>query len=148
MAERLMVEGEMRKFGNPIEVAPHLALLQEVHRTAGHVAWLGQVIAQMEEDLELTQLVGGGAESYPRRVPSIWVELYQKERGHLARVSKMALDAGVAERQVRLAERQGELLAGAIQAILADLKLSPDQRKLAPGVVRRHLTALPAVEGG
>jgi hypothetical protein len=56
--------------------------------------------------------------------------------------SKMALDAGVAERQVRVAEAQGELLASVIKAILGDLGLSKDQQAVAPGIVRRHLIAL------
>jgi hypothetical protein len=76
--------------------------------------------------------------------PSVWVELYQEERRMLARVCKMALDAGVNERAVRVAEQQGELLAGVIKAILEDLELTKEQRQSAPGVVRRHLTALSA----
>jgi hypothetical protein len=76
--------------------------------------------------------------------PSVWVELYQEERRMLARVCKMAHDAGVAERSVALAERQGEMLAGVIKAVLGDLGLSKEQQRGAPAVVRRHLTALSA----
>jgi hypothetical protein len=60
----------------------------------------------------------------------------------LARVCKMALDAGVAERQVRVAEAQGELLASVIKAILTGLGLDKDQQDKAPAIVRRHLLAL------
>jgi hypothetical protein len=51
---------------------------------------------------------------------------------------------GIAERQVQLQEAQGALLADVIKAILEDLELTKEQRQSAPGVVRRHLTALSA----
>jgi hypothetical protein len=75
---------------------------------------------------------------------SVWIEMYQNERKLLARACKMALDAGVAERQIRLAEAQGQLLADAIRGILGDLGLSPEQEAQAPAIVRRHLTSVPA----
>jgi hypothetical protein len=74
--------------------------------------------------------------------PSVWIEMYQEERRMLARVCKMALDAGVAERQVRVAEAQGELLAGVIKSMLGDLGLNSKQQGEAPAIVRRHLLAL------
>lgn len=123
-------------FGLPRDVDPHVALLEEVHRTAGHVAWLASKIGDFDSDGELVQMnVGpGGALQV---VPSVWVELYQTERIHLARVCKAALDAGVAERQVRLAEQQGQLLAQVIQGVLQDLGVA-DHPQIGP-VVRKHL---------
>lgn len=140
MQERLLT------YGGPIEVEPGLALLQEVHRTAGHVSYLGSVVADLEK-AELTGPVGSDGMNdqsvimHPAYKPSVWVEMYQGERSHLARVCKMALDAGIAERQVRVAEQQGELFAGAIRAILGDLGVLNHPE--APAVVRRHLMALP-----
>jgi hypothetical protein len=158
-AEKQMAEQRMRTYGSPIDVEPHVALLEEVRRTAGHVAWLSEVVSDLLHDGDgysesidddgkrtlrpktgLKQMdMGGKFEK-----PSVWVELYQEERRMLARVCKMALDVGVAERQVRVAEVQGELLASTIRAILGDLGLSKEQQREAPGVVRRHLTALSA----
>src|SRR5260221_537926 len=37
-------------YGLPREVTPDVALLEEVHRTAGHVAWLAEIVAAIEED--------------------------------------------------------------------------------------------------
>jgi hypothetical protein len=48
----------------------------------------------------------------------------------------------VEERKVRIAEAQGELLAGVIKAILGDLGLNMKQQTDAPAIVRRHLLAL------
>ena len=36
--EREKAEARMRTYGSPIDVEPHVALLEEVRRTAGHVA--------------------------------------------------------------------------------------------------------------
>ncbi len=49
---------------------------------------------------------------------------------------------GIAERQVELAERQAELLAGVIRAILDELGLTSKQQEVAPQIVRRHLAAI------
>lgn len=148
-AERERVRTSILTYGGPIEVEPGVALLQEVHRTAGHVAYLGTIVADLEK-AQLTGPVGsegvteGGIIMHPAYKPSVWLEMYHTERTHLARVCKMALDAGVAERQVRVAEQQGELFAGAIRAILTDLGVMGDPR--APEIVRRHLMALPSGE--
>jgi hypothetical protein len=72
-------------------------------------------------------------------VPNIWLKLYQAERAHLVSVCAQAIKAGIEERRIRLAESQGELVAHAIRAILADLGLSAEQQALVPEVVPRHL---------
>ena len=59
-----------------------------------------------------------------------------------AKHAKLALDAGIEERKVRIAEAQGELLASVIKAILGDLDLNKKQQADAPAIVRRHLLAL------
>lgn len=53
----------------------------------------------------------------------------------------------MAERQIRLAEQYGLLIARLIQGILGDLRLTAAQRKLMPNVVRTHLMALETGEG-
>lgn len=146
-AARLMAQALLDgqpTFGAPIEDKdPGTILLEEVGRTAGHVAWLGERIQMFGLDLSdagaLLQLSEQGYEK------AAWVNLYQSERQHLIRACKAALDAGVAERKVRLAEEQGALLATVIRSILFDpeLALTGVQREIAPTVVRRHLTLLP-----
>jgi hypothetical protein len=113
-------------YGLPREVAPDQALLEEVHRTAGHVAWLGEVVAGLEQGevtwglAEETVMPAGeedgdgGTVTKSKAGVNVWVQLYQAERKMLAAVCRDALAAGIAERQVRLAEQQGSLLAGVI----------------------------------
>ena len=66
-------------------------------------------------------------------------DLEAKERERCANFATKAVAAGLAERQVRLAERQGELLAQVIRGVLDELGLSAEQKQLVPEVVRRHL---------
>lgn len=71
-----------------------------------------------------------------------WLYLYREERAHAARVAKMALDAGVAQRLVSIAEDQGRILASALRVVLQALNLSPDQQALVPHVVPKVLRAV------
>lgn len=69
------------------------------------------------------------------------VTLYNQERDRCASFAKTAVAAGLAERQVRLAEKQGALIADVLRAVLGDasLGLSAEQRAAAPAAIRRHL---------
>lgn len=137
------IDHHMQVYGKPIMIGPHEALLMEVQRTAGHVSWLYEKIQEVgsqhgvDEAMQQWTLMG--------IKPSFWVDLYIEERKHLVNVSRAAISAGVAERQVALAEEQGKLLAMAIRAILWDdeLGLTPAQRTVAPLIIRRHLLSLP-----
>lgn len=71
-----------------------------------------------------------------------WLVLYREERGHLARVAKMCIDAGVAQRLVSIAEDQGRILASAIRAVLTALNLTPEQASLVPRIVPPVLRAV------
>ncbi|MER7213201.1 hypothetical protein ABT340_39575 [Streptosporangium sp. NPDC000239] len=154
-AERRVGEDLARRtvdtYGLPREVDPATALLEEVHRTAGHVAWLAEVVAGFEredlvwgvvEEVEKTATEFTGTDVTRKSVPNVWLDLYQRERKHLTDVCKAAIAAGIAERQVRLAEQQGALIASVIGRILDDLDLSATQRARVGEVVPRHLRAV------
>lgn len=72
------------------------------------------------------------------------VQLESQERDRLAGFAAKAVAAGLAERQVRVAERQGAALLAVLSAVLNDprLGLSEAQRKVAPDVIRRELGRL------
>mgnify|MGYP001026058986 CR=1 FL=1 len=147
-------------YGLPRDIDPAKALLEEVHRTAGHVAWLAAKIAESDED----SLVWGPAEETEKSAtpvpgtdtkhaarPNVWLDLYQRERTHLVRVSKAALDAGINERLVKLAEQQGTMLAEIIrrsaEALLAETTALLDDepaaqvRRAWPGWIARIVPA-------
>ncbi len=83
-----------------------------------------------------------GTTTTERAAPSIWYELYVRERAHLVKVCAEAIRAGIEERRVQLAEQQGALVAEAIRRILADLHLSVEQQSQVGEIVPRHLRAL------
>lgn len=130
-------------YGLPVDVDPVTALVAEVHRTAGHVAYLARKIADFESDLDLVQ-VDEGPGGAAKVAPSVWVELHQRERAHLVRVCQAAIGAGVQEAQVRLMERQAELVVTAMLGLAADLGCDDDPRL--GELVRKHLTAVAALD--
>lgn len=142
----------VKTYGLPINVSPVEALLDEVRWTAGHVAWLRARVQETEEQ-KLTVGVAeqvidseGGKTVKIKTAPSVWVQLYREERKHLVEVCAAALRAGIEERQIRLAERQGALIEGLIRAILADLGLSKRQQALVPTVVPTRIRQVIAGE--
>ncbi len=146
-------EQAVQTYGLPVDVSPTEALLDEVKWTAGHVAWLRQQVQAIERDALVwgkTEEVDKGAGEFVgvdvthAAAPNVWLDLYYKERRHLLDVCKAAIQAGVEERRVRLAEQQGQLLASVIRAILDDLGLSAEQQAKVATVVPRHLRAVAA----
>src|SRR5579871_648905 len=87
-ARKAMVE-----FGQPIPVEPTEALLGVLHLSAGHLSWLRDELAATEDKQTFAA--------------QVLLNAFDGERDRVARIAKMALDAGVAERSVRLAETYG-----------------------------------------
>jgi hypothetical protein len=143
-AVRRLAEEQARQavetYGLPLDVSPEDALLGEVRRTAGCVAYLDAVLAEKGRD-GLTQWVTVGGEdggSYVRS--SVWVDLHQRERAHLVAVCKAAIAAGIEERRVQLEERQGELVGELVRVAIAAAQVTPEQEQAAYAAVRGHLT--------
>ncbi|QDG63224.1 hypothetical protein [Pseudarthrobacter sp. NIBRBAC000502771] len=145
------MESAIRTLGLPVDVDPGKALLDEIHWTAGHVAWLREKVQELQsEDLvwgKEKHEDGVGPQGLvdvttEKAGPSVWYELYLKERDHLAKVCALALRAGIEERKVKLAESQGALVADVIRRILNAVALTPEQQILVPEVVPRELRAL------
>lgn len=67
--------------------------------------------------------------------------LEAQERERCANWCVKAIAAGLAERTVRMAERQGALIADLLRAVMndAELGLTEDQRRALPDVAERHL---------
>lgn len=72
--------------------------------------------------------------------------LEAQERDRCVGFAAKAIAAGLAERQVRLAERQGALIAEVLRSVMGDpsLGLTAEQRQAMPDVIRRHLAAVSA----
>lgn len=121
-----------------LDISPWDALLGEVRRTAGKVAWLDWKISQFGDDAEF---IGDG-----QAVP--WVKMQEKERNWLGRVSKMAIDAGVAAIMVQQVQVEAQTFARVLNETLDALGLSEEQEQVARGALRASLTRLAAEQSG
>jgi hypothetical protein len=74
------------------------------------------------------------------------VILESQERDRLGNFCIKAIAAGLQERQVRLAERTGAMIADVMRAVLGDasLGLTVDQRAVVPMIMRKHIMAIAA----
>jgi hypothetical protein len=87
---------------------------------------------------------GTTVETSNERRLNVWVSAHLRSVRELASIAKTALDAGVEERRVRVAEQFGSQIAELMGRVFAELDLSPAQRQAAPTIVGRHLRALEA----
>lgn len=143
----------MQNLAHPIDVEPHEALIHCVQLSAGEVHYCSLQIQALEES-ELTVTEVATKEGVERGEPTstteesnaaslnIWIRARHDAMDRLARYSKMAMDAGVDERRVALAEGMAALIAPVIGRILEGLGLSAAQQKKAPALVRGSLAAL------
>jgi hypothetical protein len=113
-------------FGLPVDTTPEAALQDELNRTAGAVAWLRAEVAALG----------------PAAIGTALWDLYGYERDHLVTVCRVMLAADVQGRAVDLAREVGARVAGAMDAILEGLQLTPGQRALVPEVVPRAIRLL------
>lgn len=150
-AQREAASAAVATYGLPRTIDPTDALLEEIHRTAGHVDYIAAQIRDLDPDglvWGLTESADVQASEFPgtntkhAAAINVWLELYHRERRHLVDVCKAAIVAGIEERRVNLAERQGELAGQALRAILTGLALTDAQRALVPTLVRTHLAIL------
>ncbi len=171
-------EEELNRLGVPIEIEPADAMLQMVWEAAGNVAVLRGWIQRLrqaeqliegydEEDIidSLASVGQGKTVARSQRgviagrvdpanwkaAPHVLVVMYNDERERLVRWAKACRDAGVEEHRVKLAERQGELLAQVLRVFLEGLLAAlvsagapePLVRQVwtseVPGIVRRAL---------
>lgn len=143
------------QLGLKIDTSPQQALIDEVQRAAGMVAYYGQKVAELAET-DPQRLVNGvtrveqregfqaGTTKTVEATTNVWLRLWNEERDRLTRVAAAALKAGIEERRVQLAEAQGALIADVIRRILGRLNLTPDQSALVSEVVPAELRALTA----
>lgn len=142
--------------GGGVSIDPGVALLTCVHMAWAEVQFFSDQVAKLELDAavvrpkrettaSLGENMGYEVEDLQQQEQlNLWIRERQAAMERLAKYSKLALDAGVAQQQVDLARMQGRAIAPTLRAMFEDLDLSAKQMKLVPGVLRKHLTALVA----
>lgn len=147
-----------QEYGTELDVDPATALLQEVRRTAGAVAFLEAKVQELESgemvwgvveettNWERNADTGGvvSADSVVKRraQENAWLKLYRDERRHLAAVSKEAIQAGATKTLVEVFRQVGETYVRLIDRVVDQLELTDDQRGRLPAVMQAELTAL------
>jgi hypothetical protein len=134
-AARLEAKERLNTLGVALDIKPHDALEAMVAVSAGAVAWLRDQIADIPTDELL------------KHESRVLTTMYGAERDRLVRTSKAAVESGVAERQVRLAEQQGEITVKLVRKVLAGLGLTREQEATAKELVRAELAALVVADG-
>ena len=138
------------KLGTPIDTTPEQAILDEISRAAGMVAYYQAQVETIAET-DTTRLVYGvtkssdgplGTTTTKEASTNIWIQLWNQERDRLARVSLEAVKVGIEQRRVKLAEDQGALVAAVVRRVLDRLNLTAEQAALIPTIVPEELRAL------
>ena len=128
-AVKVEAQKRLMTIGREIEINPIDALLWTVRVSAGHMVLIQSELEKHKDNV--TSHEG-----------QVLLRLWSEERDRLARTAKLAVDAGVAEKHIRLVEQAGQDIARLITGILDDLGLTRAQEAIRAEVIRRHLMAL------
>lgn len=139
-------------FATALDVTPWEGLLWAVRIAAGRVAFCEQKLGTAWDDRQLEPPQDGlgqvGSIAEGGQNLNYWVKQAELWHTKLAQVSKLAIDAGVAERLVRQLELEAQLMLRATKLTLDELGLSDEDRARALGIMSRNLLALEAEEVG
>lgn len=150
------------------EQHPVEGLLEEVARSAQMVAWFAREVAKLHvedpEDVYMADLMGFDEEGKeihaPNRSKLFGVDhnnnlnphpllvMLNKERMNHAKLCALALEAGINEKRVQIAQAQANTIAHVIGAVLDNLGLSVaqvrDARTMVANMLRQGLGAIEA----
>lgn len=138
-------EGNRYAMREEFPILPEDALLWAVRLSAGSVQWLRSQVERddywgttphQREDLEKVE-----------KSRQAWFREYGEERDRLARTAKMAVDAGVARRQVELAEAEAAFVFEGLMAALRAIKATPAQMDAAGAALLQYLESTQAPVG-
>lgn len=138
-AERLKVAHDARELLVSAEDGDESAAVQKARADLDRIFNTGGVAALVGHTYATTQ--GGDLYATGEHIRGL-AELEAKERDRCAGFATKAVAAGLAKRQVELAERQGAVLLQILTAVFDELGLSDDQLEVAPDVIRRHLNLI------
>jgi hypothetical protein len=152
-AEADQVSMILSKYGEMRDIDPGSALLEEVRRTAGIVAWWERVVQGLDPETltwgvsETTEEPGAAGESVIKEIrkrasPATALLQYQTERKHLVLVCKAALDAGISQRLIDVFTDVGQTFVSLFERVMEGLDLSAAQAMKVPELMTRELAGL------
>lgn len=121
--EAMKASAALARIGQRVDADPQAHLLDVIAYQAGLVAYWRERVESLDEDSltwGTTKVKIGGDDGGETREakPHVAYVLLDEAQGKLVRYCSEALKAGIAERQVRLAEQQGALMSGLLRAVL------------------------------
>jgi hypothetical protein len=128
------IKGEAVLLGAPKEINPLDAILWCIRTTAGEIEFYTEQMAALEKRDWLEDTIMGKQ-----------MHVFARERGlaqdRLVRYSKVAVDIGLTERAVRLAEQFGNTIARLLHGLLDDLSpyMTQEGKNEIPGLIRKHI---------
>jgi hypothetical protein len=145
------IREQMESLATEVDIEPNEVLLRTIRLTWGAVQWCANVIGQTEYALAAAHVDDElEADAKVKRVINLEKRLlalqaiYGDWIDRAAKHAKLALDAGIEERKVQLAEMEAQLVADVVKGVLDDLNLTAEQQAIAPEVVRGRLMSIPA----
>lgn len=123
-------------------MAPADALMEELSRAAGAVAYFDAEVAKIRL---VDEIVEDGEERLLSPVALGLIDLWNEQRRMFVQTAALAARAGIEERAIRLQEEQAQAVVAALMAVLNTLDLTPDQISRAKVEMAAQLRALPAV---
>lgn len=137
-AAREGLRREAKTYGRKLGVNPYSALLEEVKWRAGHVESLR---TEIQNQPNFESLLVWDHNGNQREGPLL--KRYDSERDRLDRACKLAIDSGIAERYVVLAELHGRVLFEVLREALSDpaVALSEPQRRALVEAMKRAVAS-------
>lgn len=122
-------------YADELDVSPWQALMSQVRLLSAQVSWLRARVLDAELQKGVNALKPG-SDDYP------WVAMLEARGERLAKVAKMAIDAGVAERFVRQLELEGEMMMTAAVHALDSIGITGEARETALASMAEKLLEL------
>ncbi len=111
------VKDQVEALGLEYEIDPGQALLNLVWQVAGDLEYYKGKVNELQEQYQIEL----GANGSSKLSVHPYTELYHQAQNRLAQISKLALQAGIEERRVRIAERDASIIYQAIHVALQSL---------------------------
>lgn len=131
---------QLRNATGEHSISPWDALLLEVRRSSYRASWIDQrVETEAAKERELVH----EADDDQRRGQAVelrrWLDQSRKERTHMAKIAKAAIDAGLSQRYVQSIEVEARTIARVLGKAIGALDLTREQQQLAADVLRSEM---------
>ncbi len=136
-AAREYTNDQFRRFGEPLHVRPSVALVDEVARTSGMIKLIEDEVARVVDETGRPILVDTNGMN---PAPNPLVLLYIKEREHLVRAARTAIESGVEVEMESVATAYADRILDVVERVVGDvagqLGLDPDSPMVVEAIGR------------